>query len=290
MRRSYRFWLAVTLVTLMVEYLGCRKSPSTTVNNANDHANVSEENRPRQAEDKGDLKLRVETRRGNAAATNHTVRTEALEKILGELNQRINLPKDIYVAFLECDSPDAFYDPEGSQVTVCYQLIDEFYDLFSQRSKDKSKLDELVKGAVASTFFHELGHALVDLWKLPITGREEDAVDQLSTLVLIEGTEDGDQMALAGALSFKLYADLTKGESKVFWDEHSLDEQRFYDTICLVFGHDEEKYGYLVENGTLPRDRAVYCAEDYGKVRHAWQQLLEPHLNRVESRPKLRLR
>jgi hypothetical protein len=41
-------------------------------------------------------------------------------------------------------------------------------------------------------------------------------VDQLSTLVLIEGTEDGEQMALEGALSFKLYADLSKNEEKFF--------------------------------------------------------------------------
>ena len=69
---------------------------------------------------------------------------------------------------------------------------------------------------------------------------EEDAVDQLSTLVLIEATENGEQMALDGALTFKLYADADKSE-KIYWDEHSLDEQRYFDTICLVYGHDEEK-------------------------------------------------
>jgi len=41
-------------------------------------------------------------------------------------------------------------------------------------------------------------------------------------------------MALNGAVSFKLYADLDKGQKKIFWDEHSLDEQRFYDTLCLA--------------------------------------------------------
>jgi len=30
-------------------------------------------------------------------------------------------------------------------------------------------------------------------------------------------------MALDGAISFKLYADLEKGEQKIYWDEHSLD-------------------------------------------------------------------
>jgi hypothetical protein len=135
-----------------------------------------------------------------------------------------------------------------------------------------------------------LGHGLVDAWKIPITGREEDAVDQLSTLVLIEATQDGEQMALDGALTFKLYADLAKGE-KIYWDEHSLDEQRFFDNICLVYGHDEEKYSYLVTNGTLPEERSVYCGEDYDKLSHAWRQLLAPYLKvPAQPRPKLKLR
>jgi hypothetical protein len=102
--------------------------------------------------------------------------------------------------------------------------------LFGRKIKDKAKLDDAVRGAVAATFFHELGHGLVDAWKLPITGREEDAVDQLSALVLIHNTNHGEQMALDGAMSFKLNADLDRGQTKIYWDEHSLDEQRFYDS------------------------------------------------------------
>ncbi|MBI5001896.1 hypothetical protein HZC31_00760, partial [Candidatus Woesearchaeota archaeon] len=46
------------------------------------------------------------------------------------------------------------------------------------------------------------GHALVDVLELPITGKEEDAVDQLSTLLLIYG--GWDQAALRGAVWFYL--------------------------------------------------------------------------------------
>ena len=78
-------------------------------------------------------------------------------------------------------------------------------------------------------------------------------------------------------------------QAKDLLDEHSLDEQRFFDTICLVYGHDEEKYAYLVENGTLPEERALFCSEDYEKVNRAWRQLLAPYLKAsAEPRPKLR--
>lgn len=140
-----------------------------------------------------------------------------------------------------------------------------------------------MRGAVASTFFHELGHALVDAWQLPITGKEDDAVDQLSTIVLLDRTEEGGQMALDGALSFKLYADLDKGLEKIYWDEHSLDEQRFYDTICLVYGHDPEKYAYLVRDGTLPEERAGLCREDFPKVESSWRRLLSPYVKKSQE-------
>ena len=205
--------------------------------------------------DKGDLKLSYQPRKETTAAHSVGSNPQAIQQIIANLNDRVALPWDIVISFEDCEEPDAFYDPESHKLTVCYQLIDEYYDLFGRKIKDKTKLDEAVRGAVASTFFHELGHGLVDAWKVPITGKEEDAVDQLSTLILIKHTQKGEQMALDGAISFKLYADLQKGEQKIYWDEHSLDEQRFYDTICLIYGSNPEKYAYLVKDNTLPEER-----------------------------------
>ena len=284
----------LSLSIVLSTFVGCRRSTSGTgqsgSGNETPKPQLVETSSP-VAVDKGDLKLRYEARKQvNALTASHTVGTnpQAIEKLISELNQRLILPFDIYVVFKDCELPDAFYDPETHEVTLCYQLIDDYYDLFAKKIKDKTKLDDAVKAATVATFFHELGHSLVDAWKIPITGREEDAVDQLSTLVLIEATEGGEQMALDGALAFKLYADAYKGE-KVYWDEHSLDEQRFFDTICLVYGHDEKKYAYLVSNGTLPEERASYCSEDYDKVNRAWRQLLAPYLTvSAQPRPKLK--
>jgi len=295
MGKGYKLVLAMLSLSIVLFVLvGCRKSTS----GADHNSSANQTPRTQQVEasgkaavDSGDLILSYQPRLERIASTDkHTDRSkpQAIEELISELNQRLILPFDIYVLFVDCELPDAFYDPETHEVTLCYQLIDDYYDLFSRKLKDKTKLDDAVRAATVATFFHELGHSLVDAWKIPITGREEDAVDQLSTLVLIDATEDGEQMALDGALAFKLYADADRGE-KLYWDEHSLDEQRFFDTICLVYGHDEEKYAYLVENGTLPEERASFCSEDYDKVNRAWRQLLEPYLKvSAQSRPKLR--
>ncbi|MGH9881701.1 MAG: DUF4344 domain-containing metallopeptidase [Pyrinomonadaceae bacterium] len=290
--------VVVVVVAVLVQIVGgCRSATSGVQNNANQpEQNSSAQVQPNQDPattplDKGDLKLRYNPRK-NANAAGHKVGTDpkALEKLIADLNNRLILPFDLYLSFEDCELPDAFYDPDTHQITICYQLIDEFYELFSRDSKNKGRIDDAVRNATAATFFHELGHALIDVWQLPATGREEDAVDQLSTLVLIQGAEEGAQMALDGAMSFKLTAELFKGETKQYWDEHSLDEQRFYDTICLIYGHDDQKYDYLVTNGILPEERAIYCAEDYLKVNKAWGQLMRPYLKSHQPRPKMKFK
>jgi len=297
MNKPHFFRNAAILAAIFLSmFSSCQKSAPDPLQSdvVNTTANTQPDERAEQrAADTGDLKFEYQERKKDGPdTTDHTVggNPEAIEKLISELNQRLSLPFDMIVSLEDCETPDAYYEPENHHIAICHQLIDSFYFLFEKKIKDKAKLDRAVKGATAATFFHEVGHGLIDAWKIPTTGREEDAVDQLSTLVLIEATEDGEQMALEGALSFKLYADFEKGE-KIYWDEHSLDEQRFFDTICLVYGHDEEKYGYLVKDGTLPEERAQFCSEDYRKVSDSWRKLLAPYLKQEAKPPrKLNLR
>ena len=291
MGKSYKFLLAILSLGIVVSLFPPQSTSGAAGDGSAKQTRRTRNGTGQTAVDSGDLRLRYKPRKKLTAATqDHVVGSNAqtIEKLLADLNQRVKLPFDIYVGFVDCDSPDAFYEPETHEITLCYQLIDEFYSLFARKIKDKTDLDSAVKAAMVSTFFHELGHGLVDAWKIPITGREEDAVDQLSTVVLIEATEDGERMALEGALTFKLYAESEQGE-KIYWDEHSLDEQRFFDTICLVYGHDEKKYDYLVKNGTLPEERALVCIEDYARVNRSWRQLLAPYL-KVSAHPRRKLR
>ena len=198
--------------------------------------------------------------------------------MIEELNERMVLPHDITIAFQKCGRANAFYDEDTHRITLCYELVDDYFYLFSSQIRNKAKLDVAVRGAIAFIFFHEMGHALIDAWNLPITGKVEDAADQLSTLILLEEIERGDQLALNSALSFELYAYLAKGQKKIYWDEHSLDEQRFYDILCMLYGHDPEKYAYLTKDGLLPLPRAELCKGEYPRFKMSWQTLLAPYM------------
>ena len=105
--------------------------------------------------------------------------------------------------------------------------------------------------------------------------------------MLINGLPEGEEMVMHSARSFESLAFLEKGLEKDYSDPHSVDEQRFYDTLCLVYGHRPERYEHLVRNGSLPAERAFECKADYARANKSWQTLLAPYALRLNTPLKL---
>jgi hypothetical protein len=228
--------------------------------------------------DKGDFKIGShKMKKGGNTKITPALRDSqaAFSEIVKELNKLFKLPFDIYISFEACQENNAFYDPETKQISICYELVEGYYETFRNEAASADELDDKVAGAIAFTLFHELGHALIDAWDLPITGREEDAVDQLSTVILVLGADEGEEMALHGAVAFGLTSD---DEDLDFADTHSLNQQRFYDILCLIYGQNPQKYKGLVKEEILPRGRAEGCAGEFAQIQKSWLTLLAPYM------------
>jgi hypothetical protein len=131
--------------------------------------------------------------------------------------------------------------------------------------------------AVRFAFLHEVGHALIYNYKLPVTGNEEDAADRCSSYINIEELgDDGVQSVLAAADAFRIESARRQPTGRDLADEHLLQEQRFYNSLCMIYGSDSEKYNYLVGKGYLPRERAVRCPQEFNRTVESWINLLEP--------------
>lgn len=229
--------------------------------------------------DKGDFKVGfAPTRRGRQKNDLIDAADRAsLQTFADALNQTFALPRDIYITFDNCGEPNAFYNPRLYQVTVCHELYEVFDDVFKVNYRKQSARAKAVDDAIAFVFFHELGHALVHVYRLPVRGSEEDAVDQLSTLMLTDGTTEGEEAAFNGALSFGLLADQPPEEVR-YWNDHSLNSARFENISCLIYGQNPQKYRYLVKNNSLPPKRAVQCTDEHRRVKANWTKLLARHL------------
>jgi hypothetical protein len=200
------------------------------------------------------------------------------QEIAKSLNGLMALPRDVYLNIDTCGEANAFYESESSQIKICYELLDQFEEEFRTVTKDPVKVEAMVEDTLVQTLFHELGHCLIDVWDLPATGREEDAVDQLATVMMLDGSPAGQTSAINAALEFKIAAANDTPGDMVFWDEHSFSKTRFYDMLCLVYGSDTKRNAKLIGPNGLPEERAERCETEYKRAEHAWLKLIAPYV------------
>ncbi|MDM7923638.1 MAG: DUF4344 domain-containing metallopeptidase [Pyrinomonadaceae bacterium] len=200
-----------------------------------------------------------------------------LEKAADQLNGALILPHDITLRAKDCGEQNAFYDPRDRSVTMCYELMERFYQTFRVAGDNESVAYGKMFDAVRFVFLHEIGHALIDAYSLPVTGGEEDAADRLSAFVnLRELGDEGVRAVFAAADAFQIEAKFGKTKERNLADEHLLQERRFYNSLCMIYGSNAEKYENIVTDGYLPKERAVRCRNEYQRTVQSWMTLLEP--------------
>jgi hypothetical protein len=200
-----------------------------------------------------------------------------LEKAASQLNAALSLPEDITLRTKDCKEINAYYDPNDVSITMCYELMEHFYGAYRSDGLSESEAYDKMFDAVRFVFLHEIAHALIDKYKLPIIGNEEDAADRCSAYINLEELgQEGVNAILAAADAFAIESKRNAGAKKNMADEHLLGEQRYYNAMCMVYGSNAPKWEKLVTEGYLPKERAVRCPTEYQKSVDAWSGLLGP--------------
>jgi hypothetical protein len=208
----------------------------------------------------------------------------------------LRLPRKLLLRTAGCDGEsNAWYDDTDYAVTVCYEYIDEVL----RNAPDTTTAagitrQDAIVGPTIEVFLHEVGHAVFDLLKVPIFGREEDAADQLADYMLLHLDEDIARQAINGVAY--MYGHEMQSQTpglQQFANVHGLAAQRFYNTLCMAYGFDAKLFGDVVEKGYLPESRAEDCAGEYRQVDYAVTRLIYPYIDervRQKVRPKTQLR
>lgn len=136
----------------------------------------------------------------------------------------------------------------------------------------QSAEDDFVEANILSVFYHELGHALIDVMQLPVFGQEEDAADTASVLLIdmIFREEAAQGIAKDAALGFAAEAELSEGYETAWWSQHGADLQRFYNLVCLFYGADPDLRDDFAEDMGLPEGRAETCPEEFELANESW--------------------
>ena len=203
--------------------------------------------------------------------------TKPFEAMADSYNRKFLFPRDVLVVIAETGQVNCWYVPEQHRIYVSYELLDFLLQLFRQSESEKE-----ARGDALNTLFfvalHEMGHALVGELDIPTTGREEDAVDDFACLTVQQVGGQARDQALAAAKWFAIMGSRANNADLPFWDEHSLDMQRFYGILGLMYGGNPNRY--LFAEKIIPERQLKRYIRDYPKKLDSWERLLGPHFRK----------
>ncbi len=197
------------------------------------------------------------------------------------------LPRRLRYVTAECGEFGAFYKPADAEIVLCYETLQTLYERAEARLEgggfEPDYPQRYTRANVRFIVLHETGHALVGLLDLPVTGRQEDAVDQLAAMLMLHfaGMDETPAQVID---NLRMAADQMLSRSTgaydldAYADEHALGEQRYFNLQCLIYGTDPVKYAGIVAAGDLTPARARVCPRETQAVGRAWLRLLLPHL------------
>ena len=103
----------------------------------------------------------------------------------------LKLPITLRLRTMQCGEVNAFYDPADSSINLCYEFVADIEDRAPRATTPEGiTRDEVIVGQIVGTLLHEGGHAISNLLRLPVLGREEDTADQIAAFVMLQFGRD----------------------------------------------------------------------------------------------------
>jgi Putative metallopeptidase len=204
------------------------------------------------------------------------------------------LPENLYMKLVNCDGiPNAYFfrEDERPTIRICYEYLQSVYQMVPKEpTADGLTPREAFTGQLLFAIAHEFGHAVFDIYNLPVLGRQEDAADQFATHFLLHfGGQLAERLIWGAAYSYNGFIKNLKDKPKVtvpivaFSSDHGAPEQRFYNLVCIAYGYDPKIFAAVIEKGYLPDPRAKVCKYEYSNLSYAITKLVGPHIDQDKA-------
>lgn len=191
-----------------------------------------------------------------------------IARAVDRLNERVRLPTDVKIVMRTCDE-GSLYEPSKREIQICLEDVVQVRELLQDDSPADRALAE--RGILVDIVNHEAAHALLDVYGIAFTGREEDVADQFSSYMSVRRGPVGLDDLESAAYGYELSAHAFEHESS---DEHASDAQRAINYQCYVYGTEKRDSAHLISKKGLTKARAEYCSEEWQDLREGWHRLL----------------
>ncbi len=215
-----------------------------------------------------------------AAALSDIKRSGVVAEIAKFLNNEFYLADNLLIRIGSPTGPQ--FDNRYGEIEIPYRLITETKSTFRRGHPGKS--DEEIYNAsmdvLMHVLLHEVGHALIDLYDLPVVRNEEKEVDDLAAILLVEMFEDGGKIVMNAADSFGLRSgsESRAMRGRAYAGEHGWSIERFYNMACLVYGKSPNKMNQKQSLVAIAARDVGECRERYKTRKEYWISTLWPQL------------
>jgi len=144
-----------------------------------------------ESQTKGSIQISYETPKdAGLQRTYEVVRQANALEMLRLIFVSFRLPEDLYIKAVSCDGvPNAYFFREDDKPTIriCYEYLKSLREMLPRETTPEGITPrEALMGQFLFTAAHEFGHAVFDLYNLPVLGRQEDAADEFATYFLLQ--------------------------------------------------------------------------------------------------------
>lgn len=145
-------------------------------------------------------------------------------------------------------------------------------------SQDSPEISPFAANVTRHVLLHELGHAVMREFKLPILTNEESMADSFATILLTQmRRDDALEIATARIKSWMIEDKEVSPEDYDMKGEHDLDIRRAYQTACLLYGSDPAEWGDDLAWIEFSERDAADCSDAAPDQIDAWIKVLNPH-------------
>ena len=138
-------------------------------------------------------------------------------------------------------------------------------------------LQEFEKGVLTHVLYHELGHALIREFGLPVLANEEAMADSFASVWITQKLRDDAPSIITSRARSWILEDSEFGpETYDFKSEHLLDIRRAYQAACILYGADPADWSHHVDWLEFTEDDLADCADTSPDQIDGWTSILEP--------------
>lgn len=180
-----------------------------------------------------------------------------------------------------------------SRISAAADMLMKERRFVGMSDTQRHEMMQFVVGNMLFVVLHEIGHMLITELGLPVLGREEDAADAYASVAVLSMKDEFSDRVLADAARGWFYGarrDRVELTPVVYYDAHSLGQQRAYQIVCYMVGSDLEKFAGLADETGLPEDRRQTCVGDFSNAEWSWSNVLKNHKRTTQPKTDIEVR